>query len=209
MPGLEPEPHRGERHGKHAEDDGAGDFARREPGDEQKAPDSEQDLRLGEIAELDEGDGVASDEAGILQPDQREEQADARGDAELQIQGKSVDQPFAQRRERDGQEQHPGEKHASKGELPIAAELRHHGEGEIGVEPHAGRERDGVVGVEPHDGGADGGGEAGRHEHGAMIHAGLFQDRRVHEHDVGHGEEGGEAGAELGRTLVPAAVRPK
>ena len=133
-----------------------------------------------------------------MQADQREEQADSCGDAELEIEWDGVDQPFAQRREGDQKEQEAGEKHDTERELPIAAELRHHGEGEIGVEPHAGRERDGVVGVEPHDGGRERGGKAGRDEHGAVVHAGLLQDRRVDEHDVGHGQEGGEAGAELG-----------
>ena len=46
--------------------------------------------------------------------------------------------------------------------------------------------------------GASRGGEAGGDEHGAMIHPGFLQDRRVDEHDVGHGEKGGEAGTELG-----------
>src|SRR6476660_10096797 len=32
-----------------------------------------------------------------------------------------------------------------------------------------------------------------------MIHAGLLEDRRVYEHGVGHGEEGGEPGAQLRR----------
>ena len=40
---------------------------------------------------------------------------------------------------------------------------------------------------------------AGGDTHGAMIHAGFLEDRRVDEHDVGNGEEGGEAGPELGR----------
>ena len=143
--------------------------------------------------------GVGGDEAGILQADQREEQAYACGNAELEIERYGVDQPFAYRRHRDQQEQRAGEEHDAKRELPIAAELRHHGEGEIGVEPHAGGKRDGVVGVEPHDGGRERRGEAGGDEHRAMIHAGLLEDRRVDEHDVGHGEEGGEAGPELGR----------
>ena len=93
----------------------------------------------------------------------------------------------------------PERKTKPERELPVAAELRHDGEGEIGVEPHAGRERDGVVGIEPHDGGARRGGEAGGDEHGAVVHARLLEHGRVDEHDVGHGEEGGETGAKLGR----------
>ncbi len=163
-----------------------------------EAANGKQRLGFRQIAELDQSRGIARDEAGILQADQGEEQADAGGDAELQRQGNGVDQPLAQTCERDQQEQRAGEKHDAERELPIASELGHHGEGEIRVESHAGGERDRIVGVEPHDGGAHRRGETCRHEYGTMIHADLLQDRRVHEHDVGHGEEGGEAGAKLG-----------
>jgi hypothetical protein len=77
--------------------------------------------------------------------------------------------------------------------------LGHHGKSEIRVESYAWGERDRVVGVKPHDNGARGRGEAGGDEHRANVHAGFLQDRRVDEHDVGHGEEGREPGAELGR----------
>jgi hypothetical protein len=157
-------------------------------------------LRLRQIAEGDERHRIAGDDAGILQPDQREEKPDAGGDAELQIHRDRVDQPGAQRRERQREEEQAREEHASERKLPIAAKLgHHHGEGEIGVEAHAGGERDRIVGVKPHDDGAGRCGEAGGDEHRTMVHAGLFEDRRVDKHDVGHGEEGGEPGAKLGR----------
>ena len=148
-------------------------------------------------------------EPRVLQADQREEEADACGNAELKIERDGVDQPFAYRRDRDQEEQGAGQKHDAKRELPIAAELGHHGEGEIGVEPHARGERDGVVGVKPHDGGRERRGEAGGDEHRAMIHAGFLENCRVDEHDVGHGEEGREAALSSVGTLDPAAVRPK
>ena len=155
-------------------------------------------MRLRQIAKGNERDGIAGDDAGILQPDQREEEPDAGGDAELQIHGDRIDQPGTQRRQREREEEQARQEHASERQLPIAAKLGHHGEGEIGVEPHAGGERDGVVGVKPHDDGARRGGKAGGDEHRAMIHASLLEDRRVDEHDVGHSEEGREPGAELG-----------
>ena len=52
-------------------------------------------LRLREVAELDQGGRVGRHEAGVLQADQREEQADACGNAELEIERYGVDQPFA------------------------------------------------------------------------------------------------------------------
>jgi hypothetical protein len=66
-------------------------------------------------------------------------------------------------------------------------------------EPDARGERDRIVGVKPHDDGARRRGEAGGDEHRANVHAGLLQDRRIDEHDVGHGEEGREPSTELGR----------
>ena len=95
MPWLEPEPHRGERDGDHAEDDGAGDLPRRKPGDDEEACNGEQRLRFREVAELDQRGRVSGNEAGILQADQRQEQADACGNAELEIERYGVDQPFA------------------------------------------------------------------------------------------------------------------
>jgi len=175
-----------------------GIFPYRQPGDEQEPRRREPCLRFRQIAEGDEGGRIAGDHAGILQRDQRQEEADAGGDAELQTHGDGVDQPGAQRRQRQEKEQHAGHEHAAERELPVAAQLGHDGEGEIGVEAHARGERDRIIGVKPHDERSRGGGEAGGDEHGAVVHPGFFQDRRVDEHDVGHGQEGGETGAKLG-----------
>ena len=81
-----------------------------------------QSLRLRQIAERDEGGRIVGDDAGILKRDQREEEPDAGGDAELQVHRDGIDQPGAQRRERQSEEQHAGDEHESERELPIAAE---------------------------------------------------------------------------------------
>ena len=70
-----------------------------------------------------------------------------------------------------------------------------------------GGERDRVVGVKPHDRAAQRRGEAGRHEHGALVHPGHDQDRRVDEDDVGHRQERGEARHQLG--LDAGALLPE
>ncbi len=70
--------------------------------------------------------------------------------------------------------------------------------GEVSVEAHAGREGDGVVGECSHEDAAEGRAEAGGGGDGGDGHAGLAEDGRVHEDDVGHRDEGGEAGEDLG-----------
>lgn len=67
--------------------------------------------------------------------------------------------------------------------------MQDHGVGKEGVEAHARREGDRVVGDQAHHGGTDGGGQAGRDEDRALVHAGFAQDAWVHEQDVGHGPE--------------------
>ena len=56
----------------------------------------------------------------------------------------------------------------------------------------------GIVGERAHEDGAEGGAEAGGDGDGGEGHAGLVQDGGVDEDNVGHGDEGGEAGEGLG-----------
>jgi hypothetical protein len=198
LPGLEPERDCRNRDRKDAENDRARYFPHCKRRDEQEASGRKPGLRLRQIAKGDERGGIVGDDARVLKRDQREEKSDAGGDAELQAHREGIDQPGAQRRERKREEEDPRDEHESERKLPIALKLGNDGEGKIGVEPHTGGERDGVVRVKPHDDGARRRGEAGGDEDRAMIHPRLLEDRGVDEHDVGHGEEGGEPGAKLG-----------
>jgi hypothetical protein len=127
-----------------------------------------------------------------------EEKADPGRDRELEVLGDRIDDVFADREDRDQQEDHARAEHAGQRLLPGVFVAEHHREGEEGVEPHAGRERDRVIGVERHHQGRSRRRDAGGDEHGALVHPGIAQDVRVDEHDVDHGEEGGQAGDELG-----------
>ena len=49
-----------------------------------------------------------------------------------------------------------------------------------------------------HEDAAEGGAEAGGGGDGGERHSGLAEDGRVHEDDVGHRDEGGEPGEDLG-----------
>ena len=110
---------------------------------------------------------------------------------------------------RDQEEDHAGAEHRRERLLPGVFVGQHHGEGEEGVEPHAGRQRDRVIGVKPHHQRRHRGGDAGRDEHRALVHAGLAEDRRVDEHDVDHRQKRGQAGDEFGADIgaVAAAAR--
>ena len=72
------------------------------------------------------------------------------------------------------------------------------GVSEVGVEAHAGGEGERVVGEGSHEDAAECGAEAGGDGDRGERHAGLGEDGGVHEDDVGHRDEGGEAGEEFG-----------
>ena len=59
-----------------------------------------------ERAHADQGRGIGSDEAGVLQADEREQQADACGRRDAQRLGNAERRELADRRERRQEEQH-------------------------------------------------------------------------------------------------------
>jgi hypothetical protein len=83
--------------------------------------------------------------------------------------------------------------HASQRDRPGDAHLLDDGEAEIGVEPHARRQRQRGIGDQPHQDRPEGSGETGRGRHRRDRHSRLAQDRGIDQHDIGHGQEGGEA----------------
>jgi len=68
----------------------------------------------------------------------------------------------------------------------------------VGVEAHAGGEGEWVVGECSHENAAEGGAEAGGGGDGGEGHAGFREDGWIDEDDVGHRDEGGEAGEDFG-----------
>ncbi len=77
------------------------------------------------------------------------------------------------------------------------------------VLPHRRRHGDRVVGEEAHDPGGDAGREAGGDHHGAEVHPGLRQHRRVDEDDVRHRHERGRAAQNLGPDGRPVLAQPE
>ena len=174
---------------EHADQHGAGHAAAVERDHQRKAGQREQRAGLAQRAERDQRRRAADDETGVAQRDEREEQPDAGGDAELQRARHRVDQPFAHRQQAQYHKGDTGDEHAAERGLPARAVALHDDEGEEGVQAHAGRERHRIVREQPHRQRAECCRQARGDEHRAEIHVGLGQDRRVQEHDVGHRQE--------------------
>ena len=73
-----------------------------------------------------------------------------------------------------------------------------HGSDSVALETTARREGERDVGAQAHENGREAGREAGGGGHGGDRHAGLAQDRGVYRDDIGHREEGGDAGQGFG-----------
>ena len=192
------ERHAGDRCRKDADQDRARNASGIERPHQDEPERGQQHGRRFEVAECHQRCRVRLDDARALQPDDRQEQADARGDRHLEAPRDRVDHPFADGREAHDQEQDAREEHGAECRLPAVAEPLDDAVGEVCVEAHARRERHGVVGVEPHECGGESRGEAGGDEGGPPVHPCVRKDRRVDEDDVGHGHEGGQAGHKLG-----------
>src|SRR5690606_26958947 len=184
--------------GQDADHHGAGDLAGGQGADDEEAQGGQDRTGSGDFAQGDQGGRMINHDAGVLQGDDGQEQADTGADAGTQRQRHAVDDPLADLEGRQQEEKHAGQEHGTQAHLPAVAHGQHHGVGEEGVQAHARSQGDRVVGQQTHQGRADGGGQAGGNEHGALVHAGFRQHGGVDEQDVGHGQEGGETGQDLG-----------
>ena len=180
-----------------ADEHGGFDLVGLQDGDEDDAEDGELGAVLVEVAEGDGGGGALDDDAGVDQADEGDEEADASGDGGVELVGDGGDEFLADASEGEQEEDDAGEEDGAEGGLPGDVHALDDGVGEVGVEAHAGGEGEGVVGEGSHHDGAEGGAEAGGSGDGGEGHAGLGEDGGVHEDDVGHRDEGGEAGEEL------------
>jgi hypothetical protein len=133
-------------------------------------------------------------------PDEREEDADSGGCPDSQFRRNRFCDCLANRRHGDQQKEHAGPEDNAERHLPPDLLRQNYREREEGVDAHAGRDRERQFRVEAHqqrhreadqdrcsESAAEG--DAG---------SGCGEDRRVHDHDVGHREEGGDAGDRFG-----------
>ncbi|MCY1520690.1 hypothetical protein D9M68_554730 [compost metagenome] len=183
--------------GEDADQDAAEHAAVFQHRDHQEADGGEQRAGAGEVAQVHQGGGTGDHDAGGLQADQPEEQPDPGAHGEAQAHRNAVEQPFAHPREGQDHEGDAGDEHRAQRDLPAVVHGLDHGVGEEGVEAHARCKPHRPVGVQPHEEAAQRRGQAGGDEGGAVVDAGVGHDVRVDEDDVGHGDEGGQAGGQF------------
>jgi hypothetical protein len=192
-----------------AEQDGAPHPAN-DQGDGQQQAEAEHHRRPADQAVADAqlhrdggvgGVGDAAHEAGVDEADEGDEQADADADGLLEGERDGVHHPLAQAGQDQRGDDQALQHHDAHGRRP-----GHHGgqlEGDHGVQPEPGRDRERVAAVHAHEQRHDRrhqrgrGGERPEGQAPAGDVLGAAEDQRVEDDDVGHGEEGGEAAADL------------
>ena len=190
-----------QRHQQDADQSGAADIAVVERHDHDEAEQAQDCRPLLEVAKRNQRRRIPDHDLRLFQRDDAEEEPDAGGNGKFEVLRNRVDDVFADPEDRDEKEDHAGAEHAGERLLPRVFVGQHNGEGEEGIQPHARRERDRVVGIERHDQRGHRGRNAGRDEYRALVHARAGEDLRVDEHDIDHGEEGRDAGDELGADI--------
>lgn len=145
---------------------------------------------LGDVAQSHLRGGVRRGDAGVLQADERDEQADARGDAVFQVLGDAVDQRLTELERGKNDEDNAFHQDGGEGDLPGIGLVRQlaqaDGVGKIGVQAHAGSQRDGIVGQKGHHDGGHRRRKGSRHKDALAVHARVAQHAGVHGQDVRH-----------------------
>ena len=158
----------------------------------------QQRLRCVEAPQRHQRAGRIDDNPGPLQPDHRHQQADPGRNRMLDRTGNRDDEPLSQADSCRDDEQSAGESDGAERSLPGDLHAHHDGIREEEVVTHRRRHGDRIVCEEGHQRRRKSGGEAGCGEHGALVHAGRAEHGGLHEDDVGHRQEGGEAGQHFG-----------
>ena len=151
------------------------------------------------------GGGVVDHDAGVLQADEGDEQADTGGDGRLDLVGDGVEDDLAQTGNGQQHEDDAVKQHQHQGVGIAQAQAHTHGVDEIGVEAHAGGLRQRQVGQQADEQGAHHGGNGGGHIDGTVADAqhvravakGVREHTGVDHQNVSHSHEGGDTGHDL------------
>ena len=192
------EDHSDEHGAEDADEHRGSDAEDLEDGDEEEAEECEGGGGCADVAEGDYGGGAGDDDAGVAESDEGDEEADASTDGGVELVWDGSYETLAKAGEGEDEEDDSGEEDGAEGRLPGDAHAFDDGVGEVGVKAHAGCEGEGIVGECAHEDAAEGRAEAGGGGDGGEGHAGFGEDGRVHEDDVGHRDERGEACEDLG-----------
>jgi hypothetical protein len=202
--GIPAEEEAQDRHRDDADQDRAAHAQAVEGHDQHESQHRHDRGRFVQVAGLDQGRLAGHHDAGVLQRDQGQEHAQADRDRHPQRARDAVHDHGAQAEDGHQDEQAAGQEHRAQRRLPRHLHAQHHGIGEIGVQAHPRGHRDRVVRVQTHHRAAERRHQAGGHEHGFLGHAGVAEDGGVHEDDVGHRQEGGQAGQHFGAGVAAA-----
>ncbi len=181
-----------------ADEDGAADLFDFERDHEDESEEREGGGGIADVAEADEGCGIADDEAGVAKADEGDEESDAAGDGCIEFMGNGAQDHLADAGGGEREEDDAGEEDRAERRLPRDMHLEADGVGEVGIEAHARGERDGIARDDAHENGTERRGEAGGGGDGGQRNARGGENGGIDQHDVGHREEGGDAGKNLG-----------
>ena len=111
-----------------------------------------------------------SDDAGLIQSDESEKEADADGIAVAECERNRVDHPLAQAEDREQDEDDSRQQHRAQRALPCVSEDVNDRESDEGVLAHVGRNRERTLRIKAHqqraeDRRQDGGGDRGFQRH--------------------------------------------
>ena len=162
-------------------------------------------MGFADVAQGNDSRGAGHDDASVAESDKGDEEADASSDGGVELMRDGSDETLTDACVGKGEEDDSGEEDGAESALPGNAHSFNDGVGEVSIEAHAGGEGDGIVGESAHEDAAKGRAEAGRGGYGGQRHTGLRENGRVHEDDVGHRDEGGEAGEDLGTPVGSVA----
>ena len=156
---------------------------------------------IAEVAHADEGFGIADDQARVAKADEGDEESDAAGHRGVKFVGNGAQNHLLDATGGDREKYDAGEKDRAQGSLPGNVHLEADGVGEVGIEAHAGGQGDGIAGDNAHQNGAEGSRQAGGHSGSGQRNSGSRKDGRIDQHDVGHRQEGSDAGQNLGAPI--------
>ena len=171
---------------------------RQQRGDEQQPAQSQRCGGLTQIAHGDQSRRAGYNDSGVPEADEGDEKANPHGHRGVQFRGNRGDDELTDAHCREQQKCDSGQEHRTESCRPGDSQAFHHRVSEIRVQPHAWRERNGIPRQRAHQDAAEPRAQACRHHHGRYWHPRLMQDGWIHEDDVRHRDEGGEAGQNLG-----------
>ena len=101
-----------------SDDDGTGNFSRRQSSDRHEPEDANHRLEAHEVTEADQRCLIVDDDSGVPECDESEEQADACRHAQFQVVRYCIDEPLPDREHAEGHKDDAGNEDGPQRSLP-------------------------------------------------------------------------------------------